>query len=264
MEYKTDALLLRTTDFGENDKMATLFSADRGKTSVCFKGVKKAGAKLRFAAQPFCFAEYVLAERANRRTVVSASLYDGFYALRERVESFYAAAAVCEVCDKLLYEGMVNGELFLAAVTALKEMCIGEASFPLVKFLLKALELAGWRVRAEDVCPLCRKPLLPSFAVGGFKDENEELPAERSRMRFDMENGLFVCDSCMRGVPASAVTYLTVKLAQSGKTSCGAEGERRALKLLYAYFTRRIETQIASLEEYIRLISSASSSALPR
>ncbi len=251
MEYKTDALLLRTTDYGENDKMATLFCADRGKTGVCFKGVKKAGAKLKFAAQPFCFAEYVLAERANRRVVVSASLYDGFYALRERVESFYAATSVCEVCDKLLYEGMINGELFLAAVSALKEMCMGDASFPLIKFLLKALELAGWRVCADTDCPLCRKPLLPS-AVGGFKGE---AAAELPRMRFEMENGRFLCDSCMRGVPASAVTYLTVRYAQGGGASCGADGERRALKLLSAYFTRRIESEISSLEEYIRIIS---------
>ena len=63
MEIKVDALVLRTADFGENDKMLTLFSLQRGKLSAAAKGVRKAGAKLRFAAQPFCFAEYVLAEK---------------------------------------------------------------------------------------------------------------------------------------------------------------------------------------------------------
>ena len=55
MEFKTDALVLRTVDYGENDKMVTLFAADRGKIGVCMKGVKKANAKLKFAAQPFAF-----------------------------------------------------------------------------------------------------------------------------------------------------------------------------------------------------------------
>ena len=60
MEYKVDALVLRTADYGESDKMLTLFSLQQGKISAAAKGVRKAGAKLRFAAQPFCFAEYVL------------------------------------------------------------------------------------------------------------------------------------------------------------------------------------------------------------
>lgn len=240
MEIKTDALLLRATDYGENDKMATLFSADRGKLSVCFKGVKKAGAKLRFAAQPFCFAEYVLAEKNSRRTAVSASLYDGFYPLRESVEAFYAASAVCEACDKLLFEGMINGELFLAAVTALKEMCLTSPSFPLVKFLTKALSLAGWGVSAEELCPLCGGP---TVVLSGD-----------SRLRFDMESGAFTCAACGQGVPASASTFFTIKAAKTGGASV-AEGEKRALRLLYAYLARRAEISLSSLEEYLRLPS---------
>lgn len=56
MDFKTDALLLRACDYGENDKIVTLLTSDRGKLTAGVKGVKKAGAKLRFAAQPFCFA----------------------------------------------------------------------------------------------------------------------------------------------------------------------------------------------------------------
>ena len=86
MEFKADALLLRAVDYGENDRMVTLLTAERGKIAASLKGVRKAGARLRFAAQPFCFAEYVFASRANRNTVTSASLYDGFYALCEDVK----------------------------------------------------------------------------------------------------------------------------------------------------------------------------------
>ena len=54
MEIKADALLLRAADYGENDKIVTLLTAEYGKIAAAMKGVKKAGAKLRFAAQPFC------------------------------------------------------------------------------------------------------------------------------------------------------------------------------------------------------------------
>ena len=66
MEIKVNALMIRATDYGENDKILTLLTAERGKISAGIKGVKKAGAKLKFDAQPFCMAEYVLACRGNR------------------------------------------------------------------------------------------------------------------------------------------------------------------------------------------------------
>ena len=57
MDFKSDALLIKSCDYGESDKIITLLTADRGKLTAGMKGVRKAGAKLRFAAQPFCFAE---------------------------------------------------------------------------------------------------------------------------------------------------------------------------------------------------------------
>ena len=152
MEFKTDALLLRAVDYGEYDKIVTLLTADRGKIAAAMKGVKKAGAKLRFAAQPFCFAEYVFAARGGRNTVTSAALHDGFYALCEDVTRYYAAAVVTETCDRLSLEGMQAAPLLVAAVTALEGLCADE---PLALLLAAAAfnvfhELAAGEGHARD------------------------------------------------------------------------------------------------------------------
>lgn len=232
MEFKADALLLRTADYGENDRMATLLTAERGKVSACFKGVRRAGAKLRFAAQPFCFAEYVFASRAGRNTVTSASLYDGFPAVCEDVGRFYAAAAVTEACDRLALEGMQAGELLVAAVTALKELCKDEP-LALVRFLLSALSYAGYPPEA-GVCPVCGK--IPS-----------------GRMRFSFADGAFFCGGCTEeGVPASESTYLAVRAAQEGG-AFPADGAVRALRLLGAYFARQVGVGLSALTEYLHL-----------
>lgn len=237
MEWKTDALLLRAVDYGENDKIVTLLTADHGKIGAAVKGVKKASAKLKFAAQPFCFAEYVLAERAGRNTVISASLYDGFYPLREDVQAFYGGTVVCEACDKLLFEGMPSGELLVAAVTALKRLSSGESASAIVAFLLSALRLAGYPVKAET-CPVCG-----SVPTG--------------RMRFDLESGSFGCDACGVGTPASERTYRAIRAAEHmAQDAIGRDpdGERRALRLLGAYFVRKIESELSVLPEYIQLL----------
>ena len=234
MECKTDALLLRSADYGENDRIVTLLTAERGKISATMKGVKKAGAKLNFASQPFCFAEYVLAEKGGRYTVTGASLHDGFFALREDISALYGASCVLQACDLLLYEGMTGGELLVLAVRALGELASGQGANALLKFLLGALGLAGYPIEAGS-CPVCGS-----------------IPA--GRMRFDMDRGLFTCFDHSDGVPASETTYLTVRAALGGEDRGDADGDLRALRLVGAYFHAKTDAEIRSLGEYLRLL----------
>ncbi len=233
MEFKTDALVLRSADYGENDKIVTLLTAEKGKLAAAVKGVKKPTAKLNFAAQPFCFAEYVLAEKGARRTVTGASLHDGFFALREDIAAFYAATCVTQACDLILYEGMAGGELLVCAVQALGALSDGKGAGALVLFLLKALCLAGYPVRA-GACPVCGAT--PS-----------------GRMKFDMEAGVFTCSDHSEGVPASESTYRAVRAAYAGEEGTD-DGNLRALRLLGAYFSLKTDATLKALEGYLRLL----------
>ena len=59
MEVKVNALVIKAVDYKDNDRILTLYSLEKGKITAGIKGVKKAGAKLKFASEPFCFSEYV-------------------------------------------------------------------------------------------------------------------------------------------------------------------------------------------------------------
>lgn len=236
MEFKTDALLLRAADYGEYDKIVTLFTAERGKITASMKGVKRAGAKLRFAAQPFCFAEYVFASGRGRNTVISATLHEGFYGLRESVETLYAGFAVTGVCDAVLFEGMENPRLLLEAVHALTGIAEGGAAgtdVALLRFLLTATKEAGYPVSAGN-CPVCGANL-------------------NGRMRFDPANGCFTCADCSEGAPASESTYRAIRAILYGEGEPSEDGTRRALRLVKAYLTRSIETELPALSEYLAL-----------
>ncbi len=236
MEEKSDALVLRTADYGEHDRMLTLFTLRYGKVSAAAKGVRKTGAKLRFAAQPFCFAEYVFAERGGRRTVVSAANTDGFYALREDLRKFYAAASLCGLCDVLLYENIVTEELFLRAVNALHAMCEGDELEALLAFFVRALALSGYAL-APLACAGCGAPL----------DE---------RAYFDAAEGSFTCPACARGAGVSASTIAVLKKCEGApfkEERATEDGEQRALKLLYAYFRVKTDARVTAVEELLRL-----------
>ena len=237
MEQKVDALVLRTADYGENDKIVTLFSLQKGKISASLKGVKKAGAKLKFAAQPFCFAEYVLTGKGERNTVISAALTDGFYPLREDIGKFYAAACVLGVCDTLLFDGIVNEELFLRTVNTLKEMCVSDEADALVSFMISALGLSGYGLALEH-CGGCGKEL-------------------SGRMFFDLRDGCFYCSDCAKGSGASESTLHELRkgAGMSYDESLAKSGKMRAIRLLSAYFTEKTETRVKAFDEYIPLLS---------
>ena len=237
MEIKVNALMIRAVDYGENDKILTLLSAERGKISAGIKGVKKAGAKLKFAAQPFCLAEYVLTGRGGRYTVIQAAESESFYDLRCDINKFYAACALCEAASALTYEDDAAPQMFLYCVEGLRDMCAGDECFALIKFLANALALSGY-----------------GFSAGNCAECGKDLSGEE-KLRFDMDGGAFTCWDCGTGFGVSGSTYAVLRAAEG--RPCGEiteDGKKRALRLLREYYALKTDSRCTSLSEYLRLI----------
>ena len=90
MEEKLSGIVLGGVSYGESDKILNIFTLEKGVVSAKIKGVKKSGAKLKFASEPFCFAEFIFSTSKDRRTVTGASLIESFYPLREDIVKYFA------------------------------------------------------------------------------------------------------------------------------------------------------------------------------
>lgn len=238
MEIKTDAIVLQTVDYKDNDKILTLFSPSLGKITAGIRGVKKPQAKLAFSAQPFCFAEYVLAEKGGRYTVTSAYLHESFFELRIDIVRFYAACAAAEVCRSILQENEQYDGLFIAFIECLKALSLAQEDVAetVISFLLVALRESGY-------------PLDLSYLEECDGDIGEKL-------WFDFSDGRFATfDRCTQGERASLSTYHTLRKC-SGLTydeTVLEGGKKRALRLLRAFLAEKIEERIENLGELIRL-----------
>ena len=237
MEWKTDALVIRAVDYKESDRLLTLLTPE-GKITAGIRGVRKPKAKLSFAAQPFCFAEYTLAQKAERNTVLSAYLYDSFYGIRTDVVKYYAACAVAEICDLLFIDQTDARAVLVAAVECLKGLAMTEQDGVelLVTFAIVALQESGYALDLEG-CGVCGSEL------GG-------------EPYFDLSLGCFTCGNCAQGVRAkketyeflrkcSGLTYEEVDFSESGK---------RALRLVRSYLIEKTEEEYPCLGELIRLL----------
>ena len=84
MIEKIKALVLRAADFKENDKLLLLYCGEYGKITASIRGVKKPGAKLKFAAEPFCFGEFMLSVKDGRYAVTNCTEIESFFFFARR------------------------------------------------------------------------------------------------------------------------------------------------------------------------------------
>ena len=237
MEIKSNAIVLRSIDYAESDRLLTLFSAEKGKLTAGIRGVRKKGAKLSFASQPFCFAEYILVQKGDKYTVKTAYLYDGFYPLRTDIVRYFAASALAATCLSILGEEERNDGVFVALASALKSLSYEDTdpAEPLTEFLLSALQSAGYAIRL-DGCGYC----------------DEEIG---DKLYFDFAGGCFCCENCGKGVRASLSTYHFLR--KCGGLSYEEDkiegGARRAVKLLTTFLSARLDFNVTCLEEFLRM-----------
>lgn len=235
MEEKYSGIVLGGVNFSENDKILNIFTLEKGVISAKIKGVKKAGAKLKFASEPFCFAEFIFSKTQDKRTVIGASLIDSFYPVREDIKKYFCAGAVLEFIKRFFKEGAVEEPEFFDCINALKEIAYGDNPLSsLVKFLVLALSNAGYGLTLGE-CFCCEKPI-------------------EGRIFFDYRAGAFLCEQCFDGTgrEINLSTFEALNKAQDGELIDGYDSVK-ALRLLEYYILNRTEEQISSLKELINL-----------
>ncbi|MBO7149920.1 MAG: DNA repair protein RecO [Clostridia bacterium] len=236
MEEKESGIVLSAVNFSENDKILNVFTLGKGVVCARIKGVKKAGAKLKFAAEPFCFAEYIFSKNADKRTVIGATLIDSFYPIRENIHKYFCAGAVVEFIKHFYKEELIDEQEFFICINALKEIAYTENHLTaLVKFLILALENFGYKITL-DGCFNCEKQI-------------------DGRIFFDYRNGAFLCEDCFNGEgrEVSIFTYRAMRSAIDNALTDSDEGAKKALKLLDYYITNRAEENLNSLKELIKI-----------
>ncbi|MBQ8196577.1 MAG: DNA repair protein RecO [Clostridia bacterium] len=236
MEEKLNGIVLGGVSYGENDKILNIFTLEKGTVSAKIKGVKKGGAKLKFAAERFCFAEFVFSVKSDKRTVTGASLIDSFYPVREDLVKFYCAGTVIEFIKRFEIENIVSADMFALTVSALKKIAYGNDSprVALIEFLLSALKTVGYGLNLEG-CHVC----------GNHID---------GRIFFDCFSGGFSCENHKDGFSREInyATYLALRNVEDGET-VGEFNAVRCLRLLDFYLINKPEEKLNSLKELLQL-----------
>lgn len=99
--YRTEAVVLRRTDYAEADRLLTLYTPQFGKRRVIAKGVRKTSSRLAGHIELFTRVQLMLAEGRNLDILTQAEIIAPYRMLREDLERISYAYYIAELLDKL-------------------------------------------------------------------------------------------------------------------------------------------------------------------
>ena len=179
------AFILRVTDYGETDKIVTLFSGDKGRISTIAKGARRSKKRFVNKLEPFTLlAPDILQQRLTTLGMLKdAELVCGFHPLRTNYHRYLAASLVIEAMLSWTREHDPDPHLFELLSWCLFELCdAGEVATPLLLFFVRMAALQGFRPHMHS-CRICgadtsgNVPLSFSFSAGGVVCGRCERPA---------------------------------------------------------------------------------------
>lgn len=152
---KTKAIVTRAVPYKESDMIVTLVSVEHGKISASARGCLKPKAKLRYAAEPFNFGDYVLQGREGKYVITECSQIESFSDVTADIERYYAACMVLESLDKLSREP--QPQVFMSALSALNDLAYSDkdADEIVTEFLKNVIEANGFALDFAH-CNVCK------------------------------------------------------------------------------------------------------------
>src|SRR5438045_6362587 len=144
--YRAEAIVLKTIDFGETDRILTLLTRHFGKVSVVAKGIRKPTSRLAGHAEPLTHATYQLARGRNLDVLTGAESRALYPALREDLHGIAAGWYVAELADRFALERSPSAPLFDLVESALRHLAAGYApALVCRRFDLHLLDRTGLR-----------------------------------------------------------------------------------------------------------------------
>lgn len=171
-EYKVKGIVLQASDYKDKDVIVTIFTVELGKIRAVLRGAKQSKAKLKFAGQPFCFADWILVKRGEYFYVTQVDLIDTFYDLTNDYDNYLTATAMSEIVIETLKPNIINENLFIKLLTAIKSLVYDNINneIILIKFILNVLEVNGYALNFQ-LCGVCNTPIMGDIILSASTND---------------------------------------------------------------------------------------------
>ncbi len=158
---KVDAVVLRHADWGEADRLLTLYAREAGKLRAVAKGARKMRSRKAGHLEPFTRVSLLMARGRDMWIVTQAETLDAYLPLRENLVLTGYASYVLELLDRFTYEEGQHSAIYSLLVDSLERLVVVPDTFVVVRYYeLHLLDLFGFRPELVH-CPSCGREIQP-------------------------------------------------------------------------------------------------------
>lgn len=188
--------MLSRVDFGEADRVLTVYSRQHGKLRLVAKGARRPLSRLGPHLEYFCRSQLMLARGRDLDVVTGAETVNAHLQIRTDLDAYGHASHMVEVLGRLTEERQENGSVFELLAGSLQLLAEGIDPFHVTRhYELALLNQLGFRPELQR-CVECRESLA------------------QAPHPFMAEQGGFLCERCqprsvaLRHVTVHAQKYL--------------------------------------------------------
>lgn len=156
---KTEAVVLRHSDWGETDRLLTFYTRERGKLRAIAKGVRKLHSRKAGHLEPFMRTQLMLARGRDFWLVTQADAQAYFIELTEDLMRTAYAAYLSELVDRFTIEDEPNHHLYGLYTESLQRLAKEEDPYLALHYAeMHMLDLFGFRPELF-YCVKCSRPI---------------------------------------------------------------------------------------------------------
>jgi DNA repair protein RecO (recombination protein O) len=198
---RTVGVVIHLTDYGEADKIVTIYSPSLGQWTGIAKGAKRSIKRFVNKLELFSLLDIDYSDQYALPIINQAELLNSHLALRQNYQSYTAATLVCELFRSWTHANDHDPQLFSCLTWVLECLCQkDERQEAMVLFLIKFYSRLGYQPNLS-ACASCH-----------------HLESHGSPFRFRASHGEIVCRHCQRPPSAVMLSINTVKLLNKALT----------------------------------------------
>jgi DNA repair protein RecO (recombination protein O) len=237
--FRVEAIVLRHADWGEADRMLTLYTRERGKVRAIAKGARRIRSRKAGHLEPFTRVTLQLAKGRDLLIVTQADTLDAYLPLGTDLVKTGYASYVVELLDRFTYEDeSENYPIFVLLTEILNRIAVETDPWLAIRYYeVRLLDFLGYRPHLFE-CANCGKKIQPEDQY------------------FSPSAGGVLCPTCGAGLPGAwHISMDTLKHFRHFQRSSYAEAKRASPThevrdeletLMQKYFTYLLERGLNS------------------
>jgi DNA repair protein RecO (recombination protein O) len=247
MLIKSEGIVIRTVDYGESNKVLTIYTKEFGKMGVMARGAKKTKSRLSSVAQLFTCAYFLIQKGSGLGSLNQAEIIKSYRSVKQDIFKTAYAAYVVELLDKSTDEGKPSPALY--------------------EFLNLTLTYLDEGIDPDVLRAIFEMKMLRLQGVGPTVDRCANCGRQEGNFSFSIAEGGYLCEQC-RFIDPNALNltphtarllhvFYHIDLARLGEVSIKTETKQTIKLILSTYMeeytgirlkSKRFLDQLESLE----------------